>query len=1397
MATGPALAAQDQGDGSPPVRIQLKWQHQFQFAGFYAAQSKGYYRDAGLDVILQELPRGAEPVKIVLDGGAEYGVANTNLLVQRGKGKGVVVLATLFQHSPAVLLVRHGEDGKPVRIGPGSPIMLTPNNVEMQAFLTKIGAPPSGLKLLQHSYNPADLIEGKVDGYSAYSTDLPYRLDRKRVPYTVLQPRSAGVDFYGDMLFTTETELRKNPERARKLREASLRGWAYAMANPEEIVDLIRARYPQLASRDELLAEADAMKPLMESALVQMGYSNAERWEAIAAEYKAQGLLPQEFKLDGFIYTPPGKDLQPLYLSLAAALALLMVVGTVAWRYRSLLAALRKERAAKRDTQQRLEGVQDLWNLALAASGEGMWEWESETGMIILSDRYKEMLGYQPHEFNISFDEWLLHVHPEDVGLVQDRVNNFLRPAEEVRHPGLHIEFRMRCRDGSWCWLLGRGVVVARNERNRPTRLAGTVFDISDRKAAEEGRMRDLLEASPEAMLVIDAEARIRSANALCAAYFGFSQRELAGMQATRLAPGIQASGRDGQPCVITAWRKDGSSFPAEVNLTPLRSGGQSLMIASLRDISQRQVAESALLESHKRVASVFNAVPSGLLVQDREGHIIDSNAAAAGMLSLASGAPLLWNAVHEDGRSFTADEHPVRRALATGSSVRDVVMGVTRPNGSLCWLSVNAEPVRDLDGDVAMVISSLSDITYHKRSEDAVRQGERRLQEIIQMMPIGLFIKDADGRIILMNSACEQQLGFTHEQLRAGSQFPPEYVAEFRRRDQEAFEKGDLIDYVETIHNPVLGRDLHLRTLRKPVFDSNAQPDYLICMTVDITDSISTEHQLRELNEHLEERVEERTAQLDQAKKMAEEASSAKGQFLANMSHEIRTPMNGVIGMAYLALKTDLNPRQRDYLEKIRFAGEHLLGIIDDILDFSKIEAGKLEIDMVPFSLDHVIQTVTTVVAPKAATKDLSLNFKLDPSLPRLIMGDPLRIGQVLINYTNNAIKFSEHGGIAIHLALASETPHSCLLRFEVHDNGIGLSADEKDRLFQSFQQADASTTRAYGGTGLGLAICKQLAQLMGGDVGVESAPGEGSCFWFTARVGKLDDAEMANLIQVPAQQEESAAIESARVSINGARILLAEDNTFNQQVALEMLEQAGGVVVLANNGAEALDLLRKTSFDLVLMDVQMPVMDGLAATRAIRANPALQGLPVVAMTANATSEDRARCMEAGMDAFISKPIQPPVLIETVARYLPERPASPAPEPVMPLQQGFKVMVGDPAIIDLTILAKLLSYNQDKVRKFAFKFLQTTHEGFDEIEAALRKGDIHHTRELGHRIKSSARTVGALGLAELCLQLENLPPSTPDAEKAEATRLLREMWRLLELVTEQVMQNTTFANEN
>ena len=400
---------------------------------------------------------------------------------------------------------------------------------------------------------------------------------------------------------------------------------------------------------------------------------------------------------------------------------------------------------------------------------------------------------------------------------------------------------------------------------------------------------------------------------------------------------------------------------------------------------------------------------------------------------------------------------------------------------------------------------------------------------------------------------------------------------------------------------------------------------------------------------DQLEARVAERTLALSIAKEAAETANRAKSVFLANMSHELRTPMNGIIGMADLVRRRVTDPKALDQLGKLAHSAQHLLGIINDILDISKIEAERLSLEQTVFRLGAVLENLHDLIGHKAAEKNLLLHIDPPAALTRLALkGDPLRLGQILLNLVGNAVKFTEAGSITVRILLAEETPSDILLRFEVQDSGPGIATEDQKRLFTAFEQADASTTRKHGGTGLGLAIAKRLAQMMGGRIGVDSALGQGSTFWFTARLAKP---------AASAEPTPAAAVESAEQQLmahfSGARILLAEDEPINQEVSRELLETAGLTVDLAEDGAKALAMARQNRYDLILMDLQMPNLNGVDATRAIRTDTLNRETPVLAMTADAFDEDRQACIDAGMNDHIGKPVEPEQLFETLLKWL------------------------------------------------------------------------------------------------------------------------------------------------
>ncbi|MFZ4536030.1 PAS domain S-box protein [Propionivibrio sp.] len=567
--------------------------------------------------------------------------------------------------------------------------------------------------------------------------------------------------------------------------------------------------------------------------------------------------------------------------------------------------------------------------------------------------------------------------------------------------------------------------------------------------------------------------------------------------------------------------------------------------------------------------------------------------------------------------------------------------------DGEYRWIRDNGTTRYDSTGQFIGYIGHCLDITDRVDAENQLR----KLSRAVEQSPESIVITDKDSVIEYVNPACVISSGYSAEELLG--QNPSIFNSGLTPRGVFDELWATLVQgksWAGEFCNRQKNGEIFYEYVRiTPIRDAGGEITSYVAVKEDVSEKRRISEELDHYRQHLEDLVQERTTALSIAKEAAEAANRAKSTFLANMSHELRTPMNAIMGMTNLALRRATDPRQTDQLTKVTLASQHLLGVINDILDLSKIEAERLSLEQISFKLGSVLENLGSLIGHKVTEKGLKLLIDVTPELANQpLQGDPLRLGQILLNLAGNAIKFTAQGFITIRVLLAEAHPAHVFLRFEVRDTGIGISSEDQKRLFTAFEQGDGSMTRHYGGTGLGLAISKRLVQMMDGSIGVESQPGTGSVFWFTARFDKGTHVEeQAHGLNVRSAEEH------LKTHFSGTRILLVEDEPINQEVSRWLLEETGLTVDLAEDGVEALEMAEHIDYDLILMDIQMPRLNGIEATQAIRAIPGRQNTPILAMTANAFDEDRQRCIDAGMNDHIGKPVDPDKLFETLLKWL------------------------------------------------------------------------------------------------------------------------------------------------
>ena len=894
-----------------------------------------------------------------------------------------------------------------------------------------------------------------------------------------------------------------------------------------------------------------------------------------------------------------------------------------------------------------LSESEERFSLAVKAAGGGLWDLEPQTGKTWYSERFKELLGYSGDESQDAFPGWEDSLHPEDHDAIIAKLENHLdngAPFNEV--------IRMRCKSGEYRWYRTMGQALW-DDSGLAYRMAGSIVDITEGKSAQEQarKLSLAIENNPASVVITAKDGTIEYVNPTFCEVTGYSAAEAIGNNPRVLKSGDlpESFYKELWNTILSGnvWRgefinrkKNGEDFWESASISPIKNdkGEITHFVAVKEDITEQKKIQETLRKSEERFRGYFEHSQVGMTVTSPDKGWIEVNDQLQQMLgySLDELRQMTWaELTHPD--DLAEDVKNFEQMLAGEIDNYAMDKRFIRKDGEIVYTNLTVACVRNENGAVQNVLASMMDITERKKAEQEIKNSQERLAQIIDFLPDPTWVVDNEGKVVRWNKALEKLVAVKAEQIVGkgnyehalpfyGERRPvlidlvrnwqPEYEAKYLSVKKEG---KNLIS--ESYHQNLGDGGIYLNATAGLLYDTAGKIAGAIESLRDITDRKQMEEELIE------------------AKQAADDANKAKGDFLANMSHEIRTPMNAVIGMAHLALKTDLTPKQRDYLKKIQSSANALLGIINDILDFSKIEAGKMDIETVDFNLEDVMDNLANLVTVKAQEKEeLEVLFNVNWEVPRFLVGDPLRLGQVLINLANNAVKFTDSGEIVVSTKLLKRNQEQVTLQFSVRDTGIGLTAEQTGKLFQSFTQADTSTTRKYGGTGLGLAISKKLVNMMGGEIWAESEYGQGTTFNFTAEFGL--GKERAKKRFAPA------------TDLRGTKALVVDDNATSREILKDMLESFTFEVTLAASGPEGITELENadkgTPFELVVMDWKMPEMDGIEASRQIKSHTGLTKIPaIILVTAYGREEVMQQAEDAGLDGFLIKPVSPSVLFD------------------------------------------------------------------------------------------------------------------------------------------------------
>jgi PAS domain S-box-containing protein len=971
---------------------------------------------------------------------------------------------------------------------------------------------------------------------------------------------------------------------------------------------------------------------------------------------------------------------------------------------------LAAEIVERKCAEEALRVSEERLHLATTAGNIGVWDWDVVRNILTWDESMYVLYAIRKEDFGGAYDAWIDTLHPDDRQFTDGEIQAALRGEREYAP-----EFRIVHPDGT-VRIIKAASKTYHDPQGNPIRMVGINIDISERKKAEEVTQaafqyaRSLIEASLDPLVTISAEGKITDVNTATERETGVDRVSLIGSDFAdyftdpeKARKGYQQVFSQGfvtdYPLAIRHVSGKVSDVLYNASVYRDKAGEVLGVFAAARDVTERNKAEQEVAQLSLQNRLILDSAGEGIYGLDIDGRCTFINPAALQSLGfrvdelLGQHSHSMFHHTRPDGRPYQAEECPVQAAYKQGVVHRGSDL-YWRKDGSSFPVEFISTPIQEAE-EITGAVVTFRDITERKLAEEKLRRSAQGLAEAQRIAHLGSWDLDLVHNVLTWSDEIYRIFEIDPE--KTGVSYDA-FLNAIHPDDRE-FVKNTYTESVKSntpydIEHRLLMKDGRVKYLNEKCethYSEDGKPLYSVGTVHDITERKKSEEELRRYKDHLEEEVQQRTADLVLARNAAEAANRAKSVFLSSMSHELRTPLNAILGFSNMMRKDPLvSQEQRENLDIINRSGEHLLALINDVLEMAKIEAGRVQLENAPFDIGGLVRDVTDMMHLRAQEKGLQLLIDQSSKFPRYIKGDEARLRQMLINLVGNAVKFTHQGGITVRFGMKPHTTPQCLL-IEVEDSGIGIKPEDQQKIFEQFVQLGHTSMQA--GTGLGLAITRQFVQLMGGTISVESTPGKGSTFRLELPMNKVATADMVKLENVVRGDIVSLAPDQPEY-----RILIVEDQLENQLLLTKLMENVGFPVKVAENGEQALELFQNWQPHLIWMDRRMPVMDGVEATRRIRELPDGKEVKIVAVTASAFMEQRNEMLNAGMNDFVRKPYRFNEIYECLTKQL-------------GVQYTYADMHAEEEVIDVALTAQMLAVLPQDLRRELHDALESLEE--------------------------------------------------------------------------------------